>query len=118
MSVSRRRFLRSGALGGLAAGLMLKSNIFALAHDSNQSVNHPTGFDYSHAQFEPHVGSAFRSRQGEQTLDLTLVNLVDYRQPFRNAKTLKAKNTKSFVLVFLAPKNLSRLPPTNSSTPS
>jgi len=108
MSVSRRRFLRSGALGGLAAGLMLNSNIFALAHDSNQSVDHPAGFDYSRDHFEPHVGSAFRLRQGKQKLDLTLVNLVDYRQPSRNARTLKAKNTESFVLVFLAPKNLYR----------
>lgn len=104
MSVSRRRFLRSGALGGLAAGLMLKSNSFALGHD-NHSSDHAVGFNYSRANFEPHVGSRFRLRQGKQMLDLTLVNLTDY-QPSRTA--FKAKSTESFVLAFRTPKNLSR----------
>ena len=107
MSVSRRRFLRSGALGGLAAGLMLKSNSFAFGHDANQSVDHAAGFNYSRANFEPHVGSSFRLRQGKQTLDLTLVNLTDYQEPSRTARISRAKNTESFVLAFRAPKNLS-----------
>ena len=96
MSVSRRRFLRSGALGGLAAGLMLKSNTFAFGHDSNQPVDHVVGFSYSRADFEPHVGSNFRLRQGKQQLDLKLVHLTDF-QPSRNAGTFKVKSTESFV---------------------
>ena len=104
MSVSRRRFLRSGALGGLAAGLMLKSNSFAFGHDSKQTVDHAAGFDYSRASFEPHVGSTFRLRQGKQTFDLTLVNLDDYQQPSRTARNLRGKNTESFVLAFRAPR--------------
>jgi len=108
MSVSRRRFLKSGTLGGLAAGLMLKSNNFALGHDLNDSNDLPGDFDYSRANFEPHVGSTFRLLQGKQTLDLTLVNLTDYQQPSRTSRTFKAKSTESFVLSFRAPKQLSR----------
>ena len=107
MSVSRRRFLRSGALGGLAAGLMLKSNSLAFGQDSNQPVEHAAGFNYSRANFEPHVGSTFRLRQGKQMLNLTLVNLTDY-QPSRTARTSRAKSTESFILAFRAPRNLSR----------
>ena len=107
MSVSRRRFLKSGTLGGLAAGLMLKSNGFALGHDLNDSNDHPPGFDYSRATFEPHVGSTFRLLQGNQTHDLTLVNLTDYQQT-RTSRSSKAKSTESFVLSFRAPKSLSR----------
>ena len=107
MSVSRRRFLRSGALGGLAAGLMLKSNSFAFGYDLNQTVDQSSGFDYSRANFEPHVGSTFRLRQGQQTFDLTLVKLADYRLPSRTARNTRAKNTESFVLAFRAPRNLS-----------
>jgi len=108
MSVSRRRFLRSGALGGLAAGLMLKSNSLALGNDSNHASDHVTGFNYSRADFEPHVGSTFRLSQGNQMLDLRLVNLTDYQQPSRNAGTFKVKSTESFILTFRAPRNLSR----------
>ena len=107
MSVSRRRFLRSGALGGLAAGLILKSNSFALGHDLNHSSDHAAGFNYSRANFEPHVGSTFRMRQGKQIVSLTLVNLTEY-QPSRTARTSKTNNTESFVLAFRAPRNLSR----------
>ena len=107
MSVSRRRFLRSGALGGLAAGLILKSSSFAFGHDANQSVDHAAGFDYSRANFEPHVGSTFRLHQGNQKLDLTLVNLTDYQERSRAARSLRSKNTECFVLSFRAPKNLS-----------
>ena len=107
MSVSRRRFLRSGALGGLAAGLMLKSNSIALGHDLSHSSVPVTSFNYSRADFEPQVGSNFRLRQGKQMLDLKLVNLTDF-QPSRNAGTFKSKSTESFVLTFRAPRSLSR----------
>ena len=106
MSVSRRRFLRSGALGGLAAGLTLKSNGFALGHDLNHSSDHAASFNYSRANFEPHVGSIFRVGRGTQ-MRLTLVSLTDY-EPSRTASTSKAKSTESFVLAFRAPRNLSR----------
>jgi hypothetical protein len=107
MSLSRRRFIKSGALGGLAAGLILKSNGFALGHDLNDASDRSAGFDYSRASFEPHVGSIFRLLQGEQTHNLTLVNLTDYQQA-RASRNSKAKRTESFVLSFRAPKNLSR----------
>lgn len=107
MSVSRRRFLRSGALGGLAAGLLLNSNGLALGHDLNHSSDPAAGFDYSRASFQPHVGSTFGLRQGTQMLSLKLVNLTDY-QPSRSPRTFKAKSTESFVLTFRAPRSLSR----------
>lgn len=105
MSVSRRRFLRSGALGGLAAGLMLKSNSLVFGHD-DQSVAQAAGFNYSRADFEPHVGNIFRLRQGKQTLDLTLVSLTDY-QSSRRSRTAKTQNTECFVLAFRVPKHFS-----------
>ena len=108
MSVSRRRFLRSGALGGLAAGLMLKSNTLALGLAANQSVDQAAGFNYGRANFEPHVGSTFRLLQGKQTLDLTLDSLTDYREPTRAARALRLKSAECFVLSFRAPQNLFR----------
>lgn len=107
MSVSRRRFIRSGAMTGLAAGLMLKTNSFSFGRDLNQPQNHAASFIYSRANFEPHVGSNFRLHQGKQSLDLTLLNLTDYQKPFGAARTSRAKNTECFVLSFRAPKNLS-----------
>ena len=106
MSVSRRRFLKSGALGGLAAAIMLKSNTFAFGHNSNQSVDHAAAFDYSRAHFKPHLGSTFRLCQGKKTLDLTLIDLTDYQLPSRT-NNIKARTTESFVLEFQAPQNLS-----------
>lgn len=112
MSVSRRRFLRSGALGALSAGLIYKSGSLALGRDSDGSSFNNSGqltaFDYSRANFASHVGSTFRFRHGNRTINLKLVGLADYEPHSRAADTKKTRETESFVLAFRAPRNLPR----------
>ncbi|MGH9905300.1 MAG: DUF6916 family protein [Pyrinomonadaceae bacterium] len=107
MSVSRRRFLRSGAMGALSAGLIFKAGSLVLVADSKSSNSHSRAFDYSRANFESHLGSTFQLRQGKRVIDLKLVGLRDY-QPRSGEKTAKSRSTESFVLAFQAARNLPR----------
>lgn len=80
MSVSRRRFLRSGAV--LSAALVLKPSIFVFGNNSitsNSAVkNKQTGIQfYTREMFEPYVGDTFRVRVGKQVVDLKLVAITN-----------------------------------------
>ncbi|MGH9967465.1 MAG: DUF6916 family protein [Pyrinomonadaceae bacterium] len=118
MSVSRRRFLRSGALGALSAGLILKPGSFAFGHHSTNSnpgsasetpsqAAKNQSFNYSRANFEPHVGSTFRVDLGNRTVNLKLIGLADYQPRSSAAATSKTRDTESFVLAFRTPRSLS-----------
>lgn len=107
MSVSRRRFLKSGAMGAVSAGLVLQSARNAFAGTSTEpglNAGGRFGFSYSRASFEPHVGSSFRVRVGENSVNLKLVNLVDYKAPSK--RRMPVTGTESFMLAFRAPKSL------------
>jgi hypothetical protein len=110
MSVSRRRFLRSGALSAVSAGLVLQSAREVFGGNSIEpSLGAPNAggrfvFNYSRANFEPHVGSSFRLRVGKDSVNLKLVDLVDYKA--RSGFPMPT-GTESFVLAFRAPKTLS-----------
>ena len=111
MSVSRRRFLKSGAMGAVSAGLVLQSARSAFAGTSTEPGLNATsaggrfGFSYSRASFEPHVGSSFRVRLGENSVNLKLVDLIDYQAPSK--RPMPVTGTESFMLAFRAPKSLS-----------
>lgn len=102
MSVSRRKFLRSGAV--VSAALVLKPSAFALgdntiSSDSAASIKNRVN-SYTREAFEPYVGETFRVRLGQQVVDLKLVALVDQKP---------ASGTDGFSLRFDA---LKPLPPT------
>ena len=77
MSVSRRKFLRTGAV--VSAALVLNPSTFVVGSDSitsNRAESKKVGFQlYSREMFEPFVGDTFRVRVGKQVIDLKLVAL-------------------------------------------
>jgi hypothetical protein len=111
MSVSRRRFLRSGAISAVSAGLVLQSARSAFAVNSTEpslSAPHAGGrpiFNYSRSNFEPHVGSSFKVLVGKDSVNLKLIDLVDYKT--WSGRQMPPTGTESFVLAFRAPKTLS-----------
>lgn len=119
MSVSRRRFLRTGAL--VSAALMLKPAADALGKNSPWS-HLPSSFDrhpnhaattakpfrsYSRETFEPYIGDVFRVRLGKQTVDLKLVAVTSVVPASGGITTGKTARTNCFSMRFHASKALS-----------
>jgi TAT (twin-arginine translocation) pathway signal sequence len=80
MSVSRRKFLRTGAV--VSAALVLKPSTFVFGNDSITSTsavqNKQTANQfYTREMFEPYIGDAFRVRVGKQVVDLKLVAITN-----------------------------------------
>lgn len=80
MSVSRRKFLRYGAV--VSAALVLRPSTFVYGNNpitSNSAVkNKQAGIQfYTREMFEPYVGDNFRVRVGKQIVDLKLVAITD-----------------------------------------
>ena len=80
MSVSRRKFLRSGAV--VSAALVLKPSTFVFGNDaitSNSAIRNKQTENqfYTREMFEPYVGDTFRVRVGKQVVDLKLVDLTN-----------------------------------------
>lgn len=118
MSVTRRKFLRSGALTVLAAGLVFRTGTPALG----QGRKHPDSahgfripfeaqqdpvFFFTRATFEPYLGGVFTTRGlGGGTVELTLVAVRD-RNPKATVKTARgvasaSRRTDCFSLLFRA----------------
>ncbi|MBD0369449.1 MAG: hypothetical protein ICV60_01240 [Pyrinomonadaceae bacterium] len=117
MSTSRRRFLKSGILAGLAAGFCLKEGALALAQNSGKKPDKkpdragkkrdrsiiPEGakmnevFFYTKKTFDPYLGTEFAIRTGIVTTTLTLIEVIDC-----------SPNRKDdcFVLIFKADREL------------
>jgi hypothetical protein len=105
MSVSRRKFLRSGAV--LSAALLLKPGSFVVGQNSiwsNPSLNNEAGpvHTYSRKMFEPYVGDIFRVRVGKQMVDLKLVSLTDHEPASHGITTGKIARTDCFSMRFHA----------------
>lgn len=112
MSVSRRKFLRSGAVVS-AAALVLKPGTFALGRNSLSShnpINANSAHSYRREMFEPYVGDVFRVRVGKQMVDLKLVALENVAPASRGITTGKIARTDCFSMRFHASKVL----PTNA----
>ena len=110
MSVPRRRFLKSAISSAMSAGLVLQSARTAFAGSPTQpapavpDAGSKLVFTYSRANFKPYVGSSFQVRLGDKSVNLKLVDLVDYKT--RSGRQIPATGTESFVLAFRAQKNL------------
>jgi hypothetical protein len=106
MSVSRRKFLGTGAV--MSAALVLKPSTFIFGNDSitsNSAIQKKqTGNQfYSREIFEPFVGDTFRVRVGNQVVDLKLVALTNEKPASK-----KIACTDCFSMRFEAVKPLPR----------
>lgn len=107
MSVSRRKFLKSGAI--LSAALMLKPGSFVFGQNSqlsNTSLNSNSEHTYRREMFEPYVGDVFRVRVGKQMVDLKLVALENVSAASRGITTGKVPRTDCFSMRFHAAQQL------------
>ena len=104
MSVSRRTFLRSGAV--VSAALVLKPSTFVLGNNpiTSNSAAHPGNQFYTREMFEPYVGDTFRVRVGKQIVDLKLVALTNEKPASE-----KIACTDCFSMRFEAAKPLPRV---------
>ena len=105
MSVSRRKFLKAGAV--VSAALVLKPGMFVLGQNSLRSNNslNPV-HSYSREMFEPYVGDIFRVRVGKELVDLKLVALDDFQPASHGITTGKISRTDCFSLRFQAARRI------------
>ena len=88
MSVSRRRFLKSGAV--VSAALVLNPSTFVFGNDSitsNSAATRQASQFYTREMFKPYIGDTFRVRVGKQIVDLKLVSLTDEKPKSNGKKT-------------------------------
>ena len=99
MSVSRRRFLKAGAV--MSAALVLKPGSFVLGQNSLSTHNSPNpDHSYRREMFEPYIGDVFRVRVGKQMVDLKLVALESSEPSSSSITTGKIPRTDCFSLRF------------------
>ena len=111
MSVSRRKFLSSGAAGALSAGLISTLSNTTFGQKSGrirtdletqipaEAAANPIIY-YTREAFEPCVGSVFQVRAGSRIIHLTLVSVTDYKPASTAITTGKVRNTETFELRF------------------
>jgi hypothetical protein len=104
MSVSRRRFLKSGAV--VSAALLLKPGTFIFGQKPLSNASLKPVPSYSREMFEPYVGDIFRVRVGKQMVNLKLVALEDMQRASHGITTGKIARTDCFSLRFHAAKRL------------
>ncbi|PYS81022.1 MAG: hypothetical protein DMF67_18325 [Acidobacteria bacterium] len=125
MSFTRRRFLRSGAITILSAGLVFRPGVLAFGQDAKRPDSarglHPiplqaqqeSVFNYTRATFEPYIGGVFTTRGvGGGTVELTLVAVRDWNpKPKSKLRVAEAVTSRAdcFSLVFRASDNLPEL---------
>ena len=123
MAISRRFFLRSGALTALATGIALNTNarIFGQGgppptnpgHQIPLSAQQQPSFMFTRATFDPYVGGIFQAPNAlGQMVSLTLLSATT-NKPADSTRisTRPARDTESFSLMFMA---ASPLPPFTS----
>jgi hypothetical protein len=99
MSVSRRRFLKAGAV--MSAALVLKPGTFVFGQDSLWANNTPNlDHGYRREMFEPYIGDVFRVRVGKQMVDLKLVAIENVSPASRGITTGKVVRTDCFSMRF------------------
>lgn len=119
MSVSRRRFLRSGAMAAVTAGFLLEP-LVRVRGESKSIINHfgiaggvPL-FNYGRSTFEPYIGGIFTARDAAgKAVKLRLGRVTGYTpNPRTRISTAKCLQTDCFSLFFEASREL---PPTSST---
>ena len=108
MSVSRRRFLRLGAV--VSAALVLKPSTLVFGNDSITSNSAGSNMQagsqfYTREMFEPYIGDTFRVRAGKRIIDLQLVSLKN-EKPKSNRTNGKHTCTDCFSMRFHAVQQL------------
>ncbi len=122
MSFERRRFLKSATLAAVSAGMTLGLGRHAFGQKKGKALDRITGrqipikaqqdslFYFSEATFRPYVNDIFQAPDWQRKLvTLELISVNGYT-PKANAmvSTSKARETRSFSLMFKAAKPLAR----------
>ena len=115
MTVSRRSFLRSGAMSVLLTGLALDTipQAFAQrlskadpAHDFQVSyeAKQEPAFAFKRETFQPYLNGVFTLRAGSHSVEATLISVRDCSPagPKSSKVTRKWRQSDSFALVFRA----------------
>lgn len=119
MSVSRRKFIKSGALTALSAGLIFKAGEAAFGQKKTperpilkfevplDAQQNPILY-YKSSTFEPYVGGTFIGRDARgQAIELKLLRVTEYKPNSRTRITTRgSQETESFTLTFNASKSL------------
>jgi hypothetical protein len=119
MSVSRRKFIKSGALTALSAGLIFNAGEYAFGQKKTprrlistsevpyDAQQNPILY-YDRATFEPYVGGTFTGRDARgRTIELKLLSVTEYKpNPGSKITTGGTRNTESFALTFNASRSL------------
>jgi hypothetical protein len=114
MAISRRRFIKSGALTAIAAGVALNPQTLAFAQRRTQGTSlgfqipvaaqkEPT-YMFTSGTFQPYIGSIFQAPDARgRMISLTLVSVTTYK-PSKSTKlsTGTSVETDSFSLIFKA----------------
>jgi hypothetical protein len=121
MTLTRRTFLRKGAMTVFLTGLALDSIPLILAqkgikHDprldfpvSPEAQQEPV-FSFTSATFQPYLNDPITLRAGANSVGATLVKIRDWAPNPKLAKlTARARNSDSFVLIFEADGQLTDL---------
>jgi hypothetical protein len=115
MPVTRRSFLRAGALTALSAGFLINSAGFALAQTSDSPGDFAAPYEaktdpvfyFKKATFDPYLNTTFRASARGSVVELVLVKITDTCSPARSTLTKKARPTQGFTLLFRASAPLS-----------
>lgn len=118
MSTSRRRFLKSGTMATLFAGVYCSSPNFVFGQQkvgqaSKRNFEIPYEaktepvFYYTKSTFDPHLKTDFRVQAGTITTVLTLVEVADCAAP--KTKAPQRASGECFSLLFKADRELSSL---------
>jgi hypothetical protein len=123
MAISRRFFIKSGALTALAAGVALSPQARAFGQKRTMGTSlgvqipieaqkEPT-YMFTRETFDPYVGSIFQAPNARgKLISLTLLSATSYKASAKTKiSTAMARETDSFSLMFKA---ASELPPFTS----
>lgn len=120
MSFERRRFLKSATIAAVSAGIALGLDRYAFGQKKGKPLDHLIGhqipikaqqdslFYFSEATFRPYINDIFQapdSRNKMVTLELTSVTGYTTQGGSMVGKS-KARETRSFALIFKASKPL------------
>lgn len=126
MSLSRRKFLRSGAVCALATGALLRTPLAALAQEAptNPELDFPIPYEaatspvfyFTRATFDPYLNGVFTSAGADgRKVQMKLVGIRDYAPSAGTRLTTRpCRRTDCFALQFRASAPLSRLNATHA----
>lgn len=120
MSITRRRFLSSGAMAVVTTGVAFSGATgLAFARDRPQadrardftipSEAKAAAARLTRDMFQPHVGSTFTVSAGAKSIEMTLVRVRDCTPSPKNKSTSKSRPTDSYALVFRSTQQLTDL---------